>query len=559
VKTGRLTKYRQINLTRRRWERQRFHASQAVAAMAASLHTATLPEEVYAAVLGQLLMWFHADGAALVIRDPLLNQSLLFRALGIWKPYEDIQPEVEEFMQQFDLFPGKPFVDNTIQQQPNLAHSLLLEGVAAVACMPLYAGNEQVGAVWVGRKNAIGDHEVVSLAQIGGVAASAIQRALLYAQSSQYARQLATATDIGRALTETFSLHEIYAGLARAVIKMLPDVCTVYISHFDAQTETITCAFAIQDGEELDAANFPPLKLEPPGKGLQSEVIRQQTPMVVNDLRSRLRFVSRVVYVGRAGEGYTQSAVYAPMVAKGEIYGVIQAQSLIINRFRKLDAELLALVGNTAAIAIQNAGLFDRLQGAHRELVDAYDATIEGWGKALEMRDRGTHGHTRRVVDLTLQLARRLGVVEPDLSHIRRGALLHDIGKMGIPDRVLLKPGSLSSEEWALMYRHPEFAYELLKSISYLKPALDIPYCHHERWDGTGYPRGLQGTQIPLAARIFAVIDVWDALTSDRPYSKAWEPAVALQAIRQQAGRHFDPRIVEVFETMIESINDGPS
>ncbi len=559
MKTGRSTKYRQINLTRRRWERQRFHASQAVAAMAASLHTATLPEEVYAAVLGQLLVWFHADGAALVIRDPLLNQSLLFRSLGIWKPYEDIQPEVEEFMHQFDLFPGKPFVDNTIQQQPRLAHSLLLEGVAAVACMPLYAGNEQVGAVWVGRKNAIGDHEIACLAQTGAVAASAIQRALLYAQSSQYARQLATATDIGRALTETFSLHEIYAGLARAVIKMLPDICTVYISRFDPETETITCAFAIQDGEELDAANFPPLKLEPPGKGLQSEVIRQRTPMVVNDLRSRLRFVSRVVYVGRAGDGYTQSAVYAPMVAKGEIYGVIQAQSLIINRFRKLDAELLALVGNTAAIAIQNAGLFDRLQGAHRELVDAYDATIEGWGKALEMRDRGTHGHTRRVVDLTLQLARRLGVVEPDLSHIRRGALLHDIGKMGIPDRVLLKPGSLSSEEWALMYRHPEFAYELLKSISYLKPALDIPYCHHERWDGTGYPRALQGTQIPLAARIFAVIDVWDALTSDRPYSKAWEPAAAIQAIRQQAGRHFDPRIVEVFETMIESMSGDSS
>ncbi len=181
------------------------------------------------------------------------------------------------------------------------------------------------------------------------------------------------------------------------------------------------------------------------------------------------------------------------------------------------------------------------------ELARAYDSSLDGWSRALDLRDKETEGHTRRVTDMTLRLARAMGVPEADLVDIRRGALLHDIGKMGIPDSILLKPGPLTEEEWKVMRRHPVYAYEFLSPTPYLRPALDVPYCHHEKWDGTGYPRGLRGEGIPRAARIFAVADVWDALRSDRPYRAAWTAAKARDYIREQAGKHFDPRVVEVF------------
>ncbi len=187
------------------------------------------------------------------------------------------------------------------------------------------------------------------------------------------------------------------------------------------------------------------------------------------------------------------------------------------------------------------------MQRSNLELGLAYDAALEGWTRALDLRDQETEGHTQRVTDLAVQLARAMGLPDEEIVHIRRGALLHDIGKMGIPDRILLKPDALTAEEWEIMRKHPVYAYEMLHPIPYLRQALEIPYCHHEKWDGTGYPRGLKGEQIPLAARLFAVVDVWDALRSNRPYRKAWSDAEALEYIREQAGKHFDPAVVEVF------------
>lgn len=187
--------------------------------------------------------------------------------------------------------------------------------------------------------------------------------------------------------------------------------------------------------------------------------------------------------------------------------------------------------------------------------VRAYDETIQGWAKALEMRDSETMGHSQRIVELTLRMARRLGIKDIDLFHIRRGALLHDIGKMGIPDAILHKPGRLTEQEWVTMRKHPVYARDYLSEVSYLAPALEIPYFHHEKWDGTGYPEGLRGEQIPLAARIFAVVDVWDALTSQRPYREAWSRASALAHIQEQAGKHFDPRVVCVFMELIKDQN----
>ena len=234
-------------------------------------------------------------------------------------------------------------------------------------------------------------------------------------------------------------------------------------------------------------------------------------------------------------------------LAGGKLKGVLE----LFNR-GPLDPDpewlsFLGTLGGQAAIAIDNANLFEELQLANMELVEAYDATLEGWVRTLDMRDDETEGHTQRVTELTVRLARVMGVDEVDLEHVRRGALLHDIGKMAIPDNILRKPGPLTDEEWEVMRRHPVYAYNLLSPITFLRPALDIPYCHHERWNGAGYPRGLAEDRIPLTARIFAVVDVWDALCSYRPYRPAWPPERVRAYLREESGSEFDPSVVQAF------------
>ena len=188
-------------------------------------------------------------------------------------------------------------------------------------------------------------------------------------------------------------------------------------------------------------------------------------------------------------------------------------------------------------------------------LILAYDSTIEGWSRALDYRDKETEGHSQRVMEITINIARELGMNEKELVHVRRGALLHDIGKMGIPDSILLKPSNLTEEEWKIMRLHPVYSYDILQPIAYLRPALDIPYCHHENWDGSGYPRGIKGEQIPLAARIFSVVDVWDALRSDRPYHRAWTEERTKEYIGSLSGTQFDPEVVKVFFKAIAEKN----
>jgi len=193
-----------------------------------------------------------------------------------------------------------------------------------------------------------------------------------------------------------------------------------------------------------------------------------------------------------------------------------------------------------------------KLRDANTQLLSAYEATIEGWSHALDLRDRETEGHSRRVTQLTVKLAQALGISDNEIMHIRRGALLHDMGKIGIPDAILHKPAKLTDEEWKIMRNHPQLAYDMLYPIEYLRPALEIPLTHHEKWDGTGYPRGLKGEEIPIVARLFAVVDVWDALTSDRPYRPAWSPEQALAYIQEQSGKHFDPQVVDLFFKVVK-------
>ena len=193
------------------------------------------------------------------------------------------------------------------------------------------------------------------------------------------------------------------------------------------------------------------------------------------------------------------------------------------------------------------------LQDAHNNLQESYQRTIEGWVRALDLRDRETEGHTQRVTELTIKVAGTLGFSEEELTHIRRGALLHDMGKMAIPDDILQKPGPLNEVEWERMRRHPMYAYDMLSPIAYLLPSLDIPFCHHERWDGSGYPRGLKGEEIPLVARLFSIVDVWDALSSDRPYRKKMPRWEVVSYLREKSGILFDPKLVDIFLSVIDT------
>jgi putative nucleotidyltransferase with HDIG domain len=289
--------------------------------------------------------------------------------------------------------------------------------------------------------------------------------------------------------------------------------------------------------------------------------IRTKTPIIIPDINLEKQLKT---YITDHNIKLTSSLI-VPMLMGAEALGGIAVYSQSPRQWSEDEIRLLSLLANQTAIAIENTRLFKaehtirkRAEALHLQTIKqaqditlAYDATIEGWSHALDLRDKETEEHTLRVTNLTLQLAQAIGVSDSALIHIRRGALLHDIGKMGIPDNILRKSGALSDEEWSMMRQHPRLAYEMLSAIVYLLPALDIPYCHHEKWDGTGYPRGLKGEEIPLAARIFAIVDVFDALTSDRPYRPAWTTKEAVEHIHEQAGIHFDPQVANAFLRLI--------
>jgi PAS domain S-box-containing protein/putative nucleotidyltransferase with HDIG domain len=281
------------------------------------------------------------------------------------------------------------------------------------------------------------------------------------------------------------------------------------------------------------------------GTGINAIISRTLKPYHTHDLEND----PNVTYHEWARENIRGSAGI-PLIAQEKLIGFIW----IGRKTDILDVEvrLLSAVADIAANAIHRTTSHEEALKATDDLIKAYDTTLEGWARALELRHQETEEHSQRVTEMTLQLARAFGLTEAEIIHIRRGAILHDIGKMGVPDEILLKEGPLREDEWEKMRKHPQTAYDLLSSIEHLRPALDIPYYHHEKWDGSGYPRGLAGENIPLAARIFAVVDVWDALRSDRVYRERWAEEKVRAYIREQAGTHFDPKIVELFLRVVD-------
>ena len=239
--------------------------------------------------------------------------------------------------------------------------------------------------------------------------------------------------------------------------------------------------------------------------------------------------------------------IFTPLIYDGKIKGML---NIVGPALTENDIPTMRAFANQIAVALENARLVRNLQSANEQLENAYQKTLEGWVQALDLRDNETMGHTMRVAEETVRFANYLGIASEDLPHIRRGALLHDIGKMSVPDSILRKSAPLSEAEWLVMKQHPLTAYQWLSAIDYLKSAIDIPHYHHEHWDGSGYVHGLSGEDIPYWARIFAVVDVWDAMRSDRPYRKAFSEKETLKYIKEQSGQLFDPTIVEAFLAM---------
>ncbi|GAP14579.1 protein containg PAS domain S-box [Longilinea arvoryzae] len=272
-------------------------------------------------------------------------------------------------------------------------------------------------------------------------------------------------------------------------------------------------------------------------------------PLVIPDtLHSNFRTASPEIRWVRSYAG-------SPIRVHGDVIGFLNLEVDIPNFYNQTHADRLQAFADQAGVAIHNAQLLTDLRKSRDELYNAYETTLEGWSKALELRDYETEGHTQRVMDMTMKLAESYGITGPELLHFRYGTLLHDIGKIGIPDSILFKPGPLNDEEWEVMRRHPMYAQRILAHIPYLQDSLDIPYYHHEKWDGTGYPRGLKGEEIPLSARLFAVVDVWDGLRSNRHYRSGWPEAEVIQYIQDQSGKHFDPKVVDVFLRLLEEQN----
>ncbi len=518
---------------------------QILAELSGGLLFARDEEMLWTEVIGAVEKVLRAERVAIYLYDREHDRLSCPRFHGLSAEY------VAEVNRRFHDVPGsailrepRPVIVQDIEADPSTAplrEWMRREGFRSYAVFPFYTSKGMSGA-FTAYRSTPGPFTTSDLAAgetLVRMIGLALENMDLNAETRRKAADLgalyAAAQDMASSLLDTDAL---LLALASHLTEAL-QVTSAYISTVDLATRTLRVTSEYWSDRAAPAERRPDL-----GRifALDDYPAFQQTLLggktVV--LHADDPHCSEAERAQFAAYG-VRSILFVPVMARGKILGGIELwESRGKREFTQAELLLAQAMAGHAAAVLESAQLYQQLS-------QAYDRTLEGWARALELRDELTEGHTRRVTELALQLARKLGIPENELVHIRRGALLHDIGKMGIPDSILHKPAPLTEQEKALMRRHPQLAYNMLSPIEFLRPALDIPYCHHEHWDGSGYPRGLKGEEIPLAARIFAVADNWDALTSDRPYRPAWSKAQAREYIRKNAGKFFDPQIVEIF------------
>lgn len=443
---------------------------------------------------------------------------------------------------------GEVLVLNHIKDDTRFQNWGQSEEVSSWMGIPLIARDSLIGFLTLDsfQANSYSSEHADLATSFAAQAAQAIENARQHNAAQRRGEQLTSLRKIDQAITGSFDLKITLEILLEHLLTQL-EVDAAVILSYEKALQNLT--FIQGRGFRTTALQHTSLRL---GRGFAGKAALERRTIFISDLV-------------QPGVGFSDSpnfeeegfrAYYGlPLIAKGELVGVLEIfKRSPLNPDGEWE-EFLHVLAEQAAIAIDNNALFLNLQRSNDELMVAYDATIKGWAMALELRDMETEGHSQRVVKTTLKLAEMLNIRNKDKLNIRRGALLHDIGKMGVPDAILQKPGKLTEEEWVIMRLHPVYAYDWLSTIEYLRPALDIPYYHHEKWDGTGYPVGMKAKQIPIAARIFAIVDVWDALRSDRPYRKAWSKEKTLAHIQEESGKHFDPEVVKAFLKYINSKN----
>jgi PAS domain S-box-containing protein len=518
--------------------KQRERELETIAAMSTALRVTQTRAQMLPVILDQLLSLLAVDGAALVMLDPAGGEWRAELGRGAWAPFTGVRIPPGAGLNGQMVSDRRPYLNNDVRSDPRLFRPDAFRECPCVAAAPLAVQGQIIGILWIGRARPLANSDLDLLIAIADMAANAIHRATMHEKMERQLQRLA-------------ALHAIDAAISSSM--NLPLTLNILLGHVTAQLEVDAAAVLLLNPQR-QTLEFSA------GHGFHSTAIERSLVRLGEGLAGAAALEGRIVEVPILAEGqpvFTRASLLAgegfvayycaPLMAKGQIKGVLEIfHRSPVNPDPDWLAFLETLAGQ-AAIAIDSAELFDGLQRSNTELSIAYDATIEGWSRALDLRDKETEGHTERVTEMTLKLARSAGISEEDLVPIRRGALLHDIGKMAIPDSILLKPGPLDEREWEIMRQHPTQAFQLLSPIIYLRLALDIPYCHHEKWNGTGYPRGLKGDVIPLAARLFAVVDVWDALRSDRPYRAGWPEEKVIEHIQAGSGTHFDPHAVELF------------
>jgi len=530
---------------------QRAAELEAVADVSEALRIAPTRDEMPPIILDHLIELLHVDGAALLTIDPHTGESEIKFAQGAFEDSLGLHIPAGECLPGHVMTIGHAYVADQFHKDSQIYLKNLVDGTLALASAPLIVQDTAIGSLIVGRtresKNGsveFTDIQIRLLTAIADIAANGLHRAELHDRTREQLERLTALHEIDMVISSSFDLQLPFKTLLNKVTSQIDvDAAAVLLLNSDLQQ----LEHAASRGFRTTGILHNTSRLGEPHAGVAA---LERRTIIVDNLAEDDRFDNKNLVVD---EGFI-SYIAIPLMSKGGVNGVLELFNRTQVRRNPEWIDFVSTLATQASIAINNTQLFDEVQSSNMELSLAYDATIEGWSRALELRDMETEGHSRRVTEMTMKLARAMGISERELVHVRRGALLHDIGKMGIPDSILHKPGALTDEEWEIMREHPVYAFNLLAPISYLQPALDIPHYHHERWDGTGYPRGLKGEQIPLAARIFAISDVWDALSSDRPYRDAWPREKVIAYIKEQAGSHFDPRVVEAFIGIVETV-----
>ncbi|NPV56092.1 MAG: PAS domain S-box protein [Anaerolineae bacterium] len=517
--------------------KQHAREQDAIVAVVSSLRDFTDPAKIYQVVVKEVSELVNAHGTAIMMHDHVNHNGDIPAAWGEFGKRFKEHVSIDESIYDRLVKDKTPMVFADIKKERNGVRSKAFEAAPAVAVIPLIVEQEVIGALWAGRQVPFRPDEVRILNAVADIIASAVHRANLLQATLQQVDQLTSLRAIDHQITNSSNMHtNLEYILTQVKTHLAVDAVAIFLLDPETQILRFTCG----SGFRNPAIEHCYLN---PGESLAGIVIEDQAPLFIQQL-SLSPYVSSIKEL--LSDGFVSYYAY-PLIVMDQAKGVIEVLKRTPLNPNQGWLRFYELLAGQTAIVLDNAQMFSDIERAHDELVKAYDATIEGWSRAMDLRDKETEGHTQRVTEMTLELARAAGIPETELIHIRRGSLLHDIGKLGVPDHILLKPDKLTDAEWFNMRLHPVHAYNMLKDIDYLKPALEIPYCHHEKWDGTGYPRGLKGEEIPLEARIFAVVDVYDAVTSDRPYRPAWSRKKALEHIRENSGQHFDPKVVELF------------